>query len=313
MSLEEVLSKLTEMQNQFKDLRKEVDDLKTAPEEDRSRSRSPRRLFTDDTDGRTPESSRTSTPWCDRDPAEKIDYSAHITFSDEEEGGGSEQLVEVSEQTEKLLKGSCTRSVPNESRRKIRSGFHLPKVPATRTPRLDQFLRTEIPQATRSLDKDLSKLQTFVLDALAPLTALLETDVDSLTHQHLNKATTAAVQLLGNANAHISRLRREKIVGALNKSLLPLVKEDTPYMEAAPDLFGSDFAKRSKEFLEQVKTIRSSLPAKPSGHHHPYDKRGSKPLFRRGQSSGRTGPYKRGGAFKYDRSRGDRQSHDNKN
>ena len=101
MSLEEVLSKLTEMQNQFKDLRKEVDDLKTAPEEDRSRSRSPRRLFTDDTDGRTPESSRTSTPWCDRDPAEKIDYSAHITFSDEEEGGGSEQLVEVSEQTPK--------------------------------------------------------------------------------------------------------------------------------------------------------------------------------------------------------------------
>ncbi len=80
-------------------------------------------------------------------------------------------------------------------------------VPATRTPRLDQFLRTEIPQATRTPDKDLSKLQMFVLDALAPLTTLLETDVNTLTPEHLNKATTAAVQLLGNANGHISRHR----------------------------------------------------------------------------------------------------------
>lgn len=35
----------------------------------------------------------------------------------------------------------------------------------------------------------------------------------------------------------------------INKSLLPLVKDDVPYMEAAPELFGADFAKRSKEFL----------------------------------------------------------------
>ena len=186
MSLEEVLSKLSAMQQDFRDLRKKVDDIKTHPVEDRSRSRSPSHLIPDRPDDiRTPgatysgETSRTNTPWADRDPYEKIDYSAHISFSDEEEGAGMEQLVEVSEQTEKLLKGSCTRSVPNECRRKIRSVFHFPKVPATRTPRLDQFLRTEIPQATRSLDKDLSKLQTFVLEALAPLTTILECEVDT--------------------------------------------------------------------------------------------------------------------------------------
>ncbi len=184
MSLEEVLSKLSAMQQDFRDLRKKVDDIKTHPVEDRSRSRSPSHLIPDRPDDiRTPgatysgETSRTNTPWADRDPYEKIDYSAHISFSDEV--AGMEHLVEVSEQTEKLLKGSCTRSVPNECRRKIRSVFHFPKVPATRTPRLDQFLRTEIPQATRSLDKDLSKLQTFVLEALAPLTTILECEVDT--------------------------------------------------------------------------------------------------------------------------------------
>ena len=147
------------------------------------------------------------------------------------------------------------RSVSNESKKKTRSAFSLPKVPATRTPRLDQFLKPEVTPQAKSLDKDLSKIQTFVLDALAPLTALMETNVKELTPPQLQKATTSAVQLLGNANAHISRLRREKIIMGLNKSLLPLVKEDAPYTDAAPDLFGSEFAKRSKEFLEQVKTI----------------------------------------------------------
>ena len=42
------------------------------------------------------------------------------------------------------------------------------------------------------------------------------------------------------------------------------------------------------------------------------DKRGSKPIFRKGQSPGRTGPYKRGGVFKHDWSHGDRP-HYNKN
>ena len=79
----------------------------------------------------------------------------------------------------------------------------------------------------KTLDKDLSKIQTFVLDALAPLTAILETDSDRLSPAQL-QAATYAVQLLGNAHAHISRLRREMVIAGVNKSLLRLVKEDPP-------------------------------------------------------------------------------------
>ena len=103
----------------------------------------------------------------------------------------------------------------------------------------------------------------------------------------------------------------------LNKSLIPLVKEDAPYTDAAPDLFGSEFAKRSKEFLEQVKTTRSSLPAKShySGSNYSGSNSGNKgkSLFRRGQSSGRTWAYKRGGASNQYRGRGDQQTRDIKN
>ena len=70
------------------------------------------------------------------------------------------------------------------------------------------------------------------------------------------------MSLIGNASSHLSRLRREKVVTSVNKALLPLVKEDDHFAGASPNLFGPDFAKRSKEFLEQVKALRSSLPVR---------------------------------------------------
>ncbi len=135
-----------------------------------------------------------------------------------------------------------------------------------------------------------------MLDALAPLTALVETSEEELTPEQMRLATTSAIALIGNANAHISRLRREKVVSGLNRTLLPLAKDDAAFSEAPPELFGSEFAKRSKEFLEQVKSIRSSLPSKSHGLEHRNTSGRPNSLFRKGQSSGRTGAHRRGGA-----------------
>lgn len=306
MSLEEILTAVSGINEKFDSLRHDVDALM---EEKRTRSRSPIR--------KSPASARRASgssrsyadatrDWADRDPSEKVDYTTPIVFSDEDETGddSSEQLVDVSEETGKLLTDSCTRSVTNESRKRTRDSFRLPKVPATRTPRLDHFIKAEASQTAKSLDKDLARIQTFVLDALAPLTALVE-NIETVTPEELRLASTSAIQLIGNANARISRLRREKIVTAVNKSLLPLVKEDGPYSKASPDLFGSDFAKRSKDFLDQVKALRSSMP-----HRSQESYRQKNPLFRKGQPSGRGRANNRGGAFnrfQYNRgSRGDR-------
>ena len=158
MSIEDVLSTLSGINQKFDSLRKDVDLLM---EERRAGSRSPRQ--------KSPASARRASGGFTSDHDSPMYYSAPIFFSNEEDGGEdySDQLVEVSEKTEKFLKDLCTRSMTNELRRCTRNNFKLPKVLATCTPRLD-FIKAETHQSVKSLDKDLARIQSFVLDALAP-------------------------------------------------------------------------------------------------------------------------------------------------
>ena len=49
------------------------------------------------------------------------------------------------------------------------------------------------------------------------------------------------------------------MVTELNKSLLPIVQEDDNFKESSPSLFGTEFARKSKDLVDQVKAMRSSL------------------------------------------------------
>ena len=102
------------------------------------------------------------TSWGDRDPTERPSYSEAVNFSDEEE---ESDLVEVSDETYSLPIKVCTQSVTNDERKAARKQYKLPKVPTTRTPRLDPFLKTEIPQTAKSLDSKLARVQTLYMDA----------------------------------------------------------------------------------------------------------------------------------------------------
>ena len=103
---------------------------------------------------------------------EVMDFSQEVTFPDSDEEGGS-NLVEVSEKTKKLLEVKFTQSVANDERKRAKGRFLHPKVAAVKTPRLDDFLKQEVTNSTKSLDKELAKIQTFVLDTVGPLTAIL--------------------------------------------------------------------------------------------------------------------------------------------
>ena len=184
--------------------------------------------------------------------------SHHLTDTDEE-GEAQADLIEVSNKTYKLLSNMCTQSVSNETRRRVRNRYSLPIVTATKSPNLDAFMRTEISSSTKTSDKELAKIQKFVLDSLAPLTALLE-NAEKMNPIHIHDAAASAVELVGNASAQLSQLRREKIITGMNKTLLPLSKEDANFVEAPPNLFGSEFTKWSKEYMEQVKALCSTLP-----------------------------------------------------
>ena len=72
-------------------------------------------------------------------------------------------------------------------------------------------------------------------------------------------AITAALELLGNTNDRISHQRRERVTEDLNKPLQPLAKKDEIFSDSAPTLLGTNFAKRNKQHVEQMKSLRSTI------------------------------------------------------
>ena len=208
-------------------------------------------------------SSGLARDWDEVPVDETPDYNELLTWGDpddEERPTTSSNLVAVSESTELLIKEACTKKLPNSARLQTRNAFPLPQVAATRTPQLDSFIKPEVPQPVKTCDKEWARIQTFVLDALAPLTSLMETDAkgQTITHDQALEAAVTAVQLLGNASAQITHGRRTKVLTHLNKSLLPLLEEDGNFEDVAPSLFGPEFARKSKELVDQVKAIRST-------------------------------------------------------
>ena len=69
------------------------------------------------------------------------------------------------------------------------------------------------------------------------------------------KAVKAAVELFGNANANMSNLQGVKVIGDINKALLPLVRDKANSMEAFPMFFGTEFAQKGKE-VDRMKAMR---------------------------------------------------------
>ncbi len=173
--------------------------------------------------------------------------------------------MEVSEATAELLTERCTLGLRNDALLKVRRRYPLSKVPATRTPQLDGFIKGEVSMATRNADKELARLQSLVLDSLAPLTHQLEAKQRGgpPTWEEAKKAVVAATELVSNASVKMTHLRREKVTTDLNKALLPVAKEATNFQSAPPSLFGTEFAKKAKDHIDQVKAMRASLPTKP--------------------------------------------------
>ena len=81
---------------------------------------------------------------------------------------------------------------------------------ATKCPRLDRLVKGSISRDTKDTDATLAKIQTLVLDTVAPLVHILESARSGqLTTDTSEKASKLALQLLANASAHISKERRK--------------------------------------------------------------------------------------------------------
>ena len=174
--------------------------------------------------------------WADRmsDPeGEVMDYEEKVIFSSKEEDQPISKVVEVLERTRAFLQGKCTQRVQNAYLLQIRKSYPLPTI---RTPQLDKIMKSEVSVATKSFDKQLAKLQTLLLDSLTLLTALLETHHkgELLDSSETLRAVKAIVQLIGNANSNMSHLQRVRIIGDMNKILLPIVGDDSNLVQHLP-------------------------------------------------------------------------------
>ena len=171
--------------------------------------------------------------------------------------------VKVREDTELFLHRAFT-PLKNPERRALRRQFLVPDSPVTMAPKLDKVMAAECLPGVRSTDHSLARLQALMLDAVGPLTDLLEKmgnsedgNEETLDFQVLEDTIQSALAFLGNAVTQFSIYRRTKILEEYNKELVSFSEELVPELRAAaPLLFGPSFTKQAADHLGQVEALR---------------------------------------------------------
>ena len=177
-TMENVLKAIEEMSQKFDALKEDMDYLKhdrernshdwaeQDPGHQRSQSRNP--ILQD-----PPRSSGLkSLEACGQQAHQRRSWPSEDPY--EEEATDEADLMEFSDETHSFLSSACTRSLSDGQRKCIRGRYQLPKVVATKSPNIDAFMKTETSATLKANDRELSRTQSFVLGALAPLTTIIE-------------------------------------------------------------------------------------------------------------------------------------------
>ena len=203
-----------------------------------------------------------STPWADVDPNEKPDFSFIPSWDEEEEDDQKTtgvRLFKTSEKTEAFLKQSLTTTAPNQQRRQWREKIGAPNTPFTACPSMDKLLKSRLSASAKTWDRTLAKHQALMLDAVGPITHILEEAAKGqLTPKTAVEAAQTALKLLGNASMQVNRKRRRCAIESLNPSLMDLADEDDLYKNSAPQLFGEGFFKKEKERDKELQCLNQA-------------------------------------------------------
>ena len=176
-------------------------------------------------------------------------------------------MVSLSEATKALLETAFSSPMSNSDRKKRVEKFRVPDCEWVRCPKLDPVLKTTLPKEAMKADGYLSRLHQFWLDAVAPLTTMIESaDAGELTVAEAVTAVQSALVLMGNAHQKMAQERR-KVLLQLNPALKSFTEEQKAFQNAAPMLFGEEFAKRATDRVEAVKAIKKlSRPGEQEQH-----------------------------------------------
>jgi len=172
--------------------------------------------------------------------------------------GGTDHTYPIQEPTAAFLDVAFRLKKPaeNKTRREWVERFQVPECDATRCPKLDSIIEDVVKKDAVDEDSQLSRLQNFYLDSVGPLVAAFEElSKDAPDADLVSGAVQQALLFLGSANAHVSQVRRTKILNRLNRDVKGLAK-DIDFSKSAPYLFGEGIEQKIKDRAEAVRVLR---------------------------------------------------------
>ena len=175
-------------------------------------------------------------------------------------GGDKVRLTKVHQSTEEFLRAAFT-SVSNVDRRQLRHRFIVPDTPFTAAPRLDKVMAAECSKNLKSADTSLSRIQALFLDAVGPLSDLLDkvNNNTELSVEDMEGAVKAALTFIGNASSQCTALRRTGILDEYNKDLVSFSQESGELFASATNtLFGPSFPEKAAEHIKQLQMLRQA-------------------------------------------------------
>ena len=84
------------------------------------------------------------------------------------------KLFPVSQKTESFLYSCFTTALPNQVRRQWKAKYGAPRTAMTACPNMDKVLKSRLSAQTKAKDKQLARTQALLLDAVGPLSFILE-------------------------------------------------------------------------------------------------------------------------------------------
>ena len=199
-------------------------------------------------------------------------------------------LTEVEKETRDFLR-EVFNTLDNEDCKDIRRKFIVPDTSFTTPPRLDKVMAAECSKSTKSTDHTLSRIQVLFLDAVGPLTGLIDeiNKGNEISIEDVEAAVKAALTLMGNASSHCNAERRTLVLEEYNKDLVSFGQDSELYSSAATTLFGPSFPEKAVEHLKQLHTLRQArgTPKTTQGFNKPLQRYSSS------QRGGRTGALQR--------------------
>ena len=116
--------------------------------------------------------------------------------------------TKVEKKTENFLR-EVFNPLDNEDHKEIRTTLIIPDTSITTLLCLNKVMAAECSKSTKSMDHTVSKIQTFFLDAMGPLTGLIDgiNKGNEISIEDVKSEVKAALTLMGNVSSHCNANR----------------------------------------------------------------------------------------------------------